>query len=65
MAAEPYISSGFVMLPEGENNWISRIVLKESMEFSPDDTQQHDDVFDMLMMAIDKGLGTNAHIGQK
>ena len=52
----PQIAAGNVELPESENHKISREFLAESDAFSADDSQEHDDMVDMAVYAIDKAF---------
>lgn len=52
----PQIAAGNVELPESENNAISREFLAESDSFSADMSAEHDDMVDMMTMAIDKAF---------
>jgi predicted phage terminase large subunit-like protein len=49
-----YISSGNVLLPQNENNPISKVVLAEADSFSADMSHEHDDIVDMITMAINQ-----------
>lgn len=50
--AVPQIVAGNVELPESENHPISRELLAESDAFTADDSHQHDDMIDMMVMAV-------------
>ena len=47
-----YIASGNVLLPENENHNISRQVLAEADAFCADMSHDHDDIVDMITIAI-------------
>lgn len=51
--AIPQIAAGNIELPENENHKISREFLAEADAFSSDDSHEHDDMVDMMTMAID------------
>ena len=48
----PWIASGNVYLPFSENNAISKEVLAETDAFSADMSHKHDDIVDMITMAV-------------
>lgn len=48
----PQIAAGNVELPENDSNKISREFLAEADAFSADDTHEHDDMLDMMVMGI-------------
>ena len=48
----PWLASGNVYLPFSENDVISKEVLAETDAFSADLSQKHDDIVDMITMAI-------------
>lgn len=50
--AVPQIVAGNVELPESENHPISREFLAEADAFSADDSHAHDDMIDMMVMAV-------------
>lgn len=54
--AIPQIAAGNIELPESENHKISREFLAESDAFSSDDSHEHDDMIDMMTMAIDSAF---------
>ena len=54
--AIPQIAAGNIELPESENHKISREFLAESDSFSSDDSHEHDDMIDMMTMAIDSAF---------
>lgn len=48
----PQIAAGNVELPESENHPLSKEFLAESDAFSADDSHAHDDMIDMMVMAV-------------
>lgn len=52
----PQIAAGNVELPESENHPLSREFLAEADAFSADGSQEHDDMVDMAVYAIDKAF---------
>ena len=50
----PQIAAGNIELPESENHKISKEFLAEADSFSADMSHDHDDMVDMMTMAIDK-----------
>ena len=48
----PQIAAGNVELPESENHPLSKEFLAESDAFSADDSHAHDDMVDMMVMAV-------------
>lgn len=52
----PYIESGQVLLPDGENMHFNPILLKECEEFSRDNSHAHDDICDALAYLINLAL---------
>ena len=59
--AVPQIVAGNVELPESENHQISREFLSESDVFSADDSHAHDDMVDMMTMAVSQAFNKRGY----
>lgn len=59
--AVPQIAAGNVELPESENHAISKEFLAESDAFSMDDSHAHDDMVDMMTMAVSEAFNSRGY----
>lgn len=59
--AVPQIAAGNVELPESENHAISKEFLAESDAFSMDDSHAHDDMVDMMTMAVSEAFNAKGY----
>ena len=59
--AVPQIAAGNVELPESENHQISKEFLAESDAFSMDDSHAHDDMIDMMTMAVSEAFNAKGY----
>ena len=59
--AVPQIAAGNVELPESENHQISKEFLAESDAFSMDDSHAHDDMVDMMTMAVSEAFNAKGY----
>lgn len=57
----PQIVAGNVELPESENHPISRELLAESDAFTADDSHAHDDMIDMMVMAVGQAFNQRGY----